>query len=53
VGRWSCGVVDGGMRMVNAGRLLKAGRLVKARRMEKSGRQEWKVPGSRRDKRHP
>jgi hypothetical protein len=35
------------MIMVNAGRLLKSGRLVKA------GRQEWKVHGSRRDKRLP
>jgi hypothetical protein len=35
------------MRMVKVGRLLKAGRMVK------TGRQEWKVPGSRRDKRHP
>jgi hypothetical protein len=33
--------------MVNVGRLLKAGRMVK------TGRQEWKVPGSRRDKKHP
>jgi hypothetical protein len=35
------------MRMVNVGRMVKAGRLVK------TGRQEWKVPGSRRDKKHP
>jgi hypothetical protein len=35
------------MRMVNVGRLVKAGRMVK------TGRQEWKVPGSTRDKRHP
>jgi hypothetical protein len=33
--------------MVNVGRMVKAGRLVK------TGRQEWKVPGSRRDKKHP